>query len=93
MTAQRAVRLTTTITLAVSLTGWGACVASAAVRPADYTMSETGYGSTLGLAEQNAEAQLRGDCTIKGGFHLGEDGQYADGSWWALMSATCGTPR
>lgn len=93
MIASRTARLTTTIALAASLIGWGACTASAVARPADYTISETGTGSTLALAEQNAEQQLLGDCTIKSGYHLSEDGQNADGSWWAMMYATCGEPR
>ena len=55
--------------------------------------SDSGTGSTLGLAEHNAEMNLRGDYTVLSGITLAYDTQDPDGSWYAVVSARCGNPR
>ncbi|HEV2637863.1 MAG TPA: hypothetical protein VGX23_22105 [Actinocrinis sp.] len=97
MGARRTVHLTTAVALAASLTGWGtsasASAASAAAPATGFSCSAEGYGSSLAAAEKDAESTLKGDYTILGPYTLDSDGQFSDGSWWALVETKCGNPR
>jgi hypothetical protein len=93
MITRTALRLTTAVALAASLAGLGVGAASTASATTSFPCSDSGVGSTLGLAVNNAEMNLRGDYTILSGFTVSYDTQEADGSWYAVVSARCGEPR
>jgi hypothetical protein len=64
--------------------------ASATPALASVTGRETGTGATLAAAEAQASYQMIGDyygCVRP--YVLIGDSQYADGTWWATLIATC----
>lgn len=93
MIARSAVRLTTAMALAASLASLGVGAASSASATTSFPCSDSGVGSTLGAAVNNAELNLRGDYTVLSGFTVSYDTQEPDGSWYAVVSARCGNPR
>lgn len=97
MIARRVFRLTTAAALAASAVGLGvastATAATAAPAVSSFPCSDSGTGSTLGIAERVAEQNLRGDYTVLSGISLSYDTQEPDGSWYAVVSARCGNPR
>ncbi|MEY9931023.1 hypothetical protein ABH926_005670 [Catenulispora sp. GP43] len=93
MIARRVFRLTAATALAASLTGLGIGTASAAAAASSFPCSDSGTGSTLGIAVNNAEQNLRGDYTVLSGISVSYDTQEPDGSWYAVVSARCGNPR
>ncbi|NUR27315.1 MAG: hypothetical protein HOV83_15960 [Catenulispora sp.] len=93
MIARHVFRLTAATALAASLTGLGVGTAATATAATGFPCSAQGYGSTLSIAEHNAELELRGDYVILSGFTLLSSSQQADGSWFALVGARCGNPR
>jgi hypothetical protein len=86
----------TALIAAASFSGGTAARASSApgpqgrIRPDTIVGKETGTGATLSAAEQQARTQFNGDyygCVQP--YVLVGDGQYANGTWWATLSATC----
>lgn len=78
----------------LSLTGVaGAATASAAVRPATVRPAtfigiEDGYGPTLADAQATASRQMNSDYTgCQRPYFLVDDGQIANGQWWARVEA------
>jgi hypothetical protein len=66
----------------------GAETASAAVRPATFIGIEDGYGPTLADAQATAGRQMNSDYTgCQRPYFLVDDGQIANGQWWARVEA------
>ena len=93
MIVRRVFRLTAATALTVSFIGLGLGTASVATAATSFPCSASGDGSSLGAAEHDAEATLRGDYTVLSGFTLSYDTQNPDSSWFAVVTARCGNPR
>jgi hypothetical protein len=91
MTARRSIVALSASSVATTLIGGTAGVASVAPRvfPNTFTVRETGHGATLAAAEQDVRNQLYGDYSGCGPVTLESDSQLADGSWQATIGATC----
>jgi hypothetical protein len=95
---RRSTTLAAMALIATCFTGGTAAMASApaAHRPQAPTVpntiegKDTGYGTTLQAAEQQARVYLLGDYygCVQPFVYIG-DGQYANGTWWATIAATC----
>ena len=64
--------------------------ASATPALASFIVHETGTGATLADAEYQASNYILSNYYCTRPYTLSADGQNADGTWWATMSATCG---
>ncbi|HEX6523988.1 MAG TPA: hypothetical protein VF070_28905 [Streptosporangiaceae bacterium] len=96
MRAWRSTALTATALIAAAAFTAGMTVtASAATQPGtpqaplSFAAYETGYGPTEQAAEQAADFQMAGDYYGCSGSSLVSDGQEADGTWWAEVTADC----
>ena len=65
-----------------------ATVRPATVRPATFIGIEDGYGPTLADAQATAGRQMNSDYTgCQRPYFLVDDGQIANGQWWARVEA------
>ena len=85
----RRTTLIAAVMIAIATSAGGAVTASAAVHPATFPERDEGTGATLSQAEFSARQRLQidyGPCT---GIVLIDDGQFADGTWWADEGGNC----
>jgi hypothetical protein len=68
--------------------GGTAAAAGGLVHPDTFIGTEYGYGATLAAATQAANQQMVGDYYgCQRPYFLVDDGQLADGTWWAEVKA------